>query len=174
MKKAKGNNAQPTETTKNAWRFSPDVAKEMEDLPKVAEFLDWITSSLADDTPASLVPSVLDDEWWLIGNHFAWRGSQVNTDLALAAQCELEGDVYTEDDTYFDFYSSSEYLNLRRTFLDDARKAHTNALVKVVWRAYNAGRLSPDRLSPDSSETRFLRREARRAAYKPVIAKVSE
>jgi hypothetical protein len=71
--------------------------------PKFAVFLDWITSSLADGTPTSRT-EVPDDG--LVGNHFAWRGSQVNTDLATAAHCELEGDVYTEDDIYFDFYSS--------------------------------------------------------------------
>jgi hypothetical protein len=93
-------------------------------------------------------------------NHFAWGASQVNTDLALAAQCESEGDIGIEDDNYFDFFRSSEYQKLQRTFKEEVED-DASALVNMVWRAYNAGLLSPERLEPDSAYVRAERRRIR-------------
>ncbi len=91
---------------------------------------------------------------------FALGASQVNADLALAAQCESEGDIGIEDDEYIDFLLSSEYQTLQSTFIEEVQN-DVYALVNLVWRAYNAGRLSPDRLEPDSA---YVRKERRRRA----------
>jgi hypothetical protein len=80
-----------------------------------------------------------------IGNHFVWSSSQINTDLAIAAQCEFEEDIYLEDEDFFDLYRSPMYWNLRQTFMQDAEKGYSGSLLNVVWRAYKAGLVSPDR-----------------------------
>jgi len=106
----------------------------------------------------------VDDNDWLIGNHFAWGSSQINTDLALAAQCEFEEDIYLEDENFFDLLRSPMYRNLRQTFMEDAETGDSRALLNVVWRAYNAGLVSPDRLVPDTNEVRSERRMRRNEA----------
>jgi hypothetical protein len=45
-------------------------------------------------------------------NHFTWGSSQVNTDLTLAAACEFEGDLYEEDQQFYDLMQSPMYLKL--------------------------------------------------------------
>jgi len=121
------------------------------------DVLHEISSAMLDDCPKSQKDCPHEDDSF-IGNHFAWGASQINTDLAIAAQCEFEEDVYPEDENFFDLYRSSEYVRLRRTFLEDAEGGHSDALLKIVWRAYNAGLVSPNRLIPDSREVRQERR----------------
>jgi hypothetical protein len=91
-------------------------------------------------------------------NPFAWGASQVNTDLALAAHCELERDFQFEDDDFFNFFWSSEFQKLQQTFKEEVETEESYALVGLVWRAYKAGRLSPERLEPDSESVRAERR----------------
>jgi hypothetical protein len=88
------------------------------------------------------------------GNHFAWGGSQVNTDLAQAAHCESEEDIFLEDGTFFALLASSEYQRLKQTFMEEAEKGDADAVLNLVWRAYNAGTYSPERRHPDSNEVR--------------------
>jgi hypothetical protein len=97
----------------------------------------------------------------LENNPFAWSASQVNTDLALTALCEAEGDIGIEDDNYWDFCWSSEYQKLQETFKAEVEDGDTFALLNMVWRAYNAGRLSPERLEPDSAHVRVERHRRR-------------
>jgi hypothetical protein len=122
----------------------------------VREFLNGISIEEIPQPPKS-VEQAGGGRADLVNNHFACGASQVNTDLALAAQCESEGDIYTEDDTFFDLCASSEYLKLRQTFVDGALGSRY-ALSELVWRAYNAGRLSSDRLEPASAYARTERR----------------
>ena len=42
--------------------------------------------------------TVIPKNDFLIDNHFAYSASQGNTDLAIAAQCELEGDFSVDGD----------------------------------------------------------------------------
>jgi len=106
-----------------------------------------------------------DDEF-LINNHFAWGSSQVNTDLAMAAQCEAVEFVTDEGDTFYDLYGSTEYQKLMQTFREEAEaEPRVDALTHLVWRAYNAGRLSPERMEPDIPQLwreRICRREQER------------
>jgi hypothetical protein len=100
----------------------------------------------------------------MIGNHFAWGSSQVNTDLALAAQCEAEEDIYPEDETFFNLLRSPMYRDLAQTFIADGERGDSSALLKVVWRSYKAGLASPDRLIPDTKQVRMARWRARNEA----------
>ena len=133
----------------------------------IREFLDRISFEETPDPPTSSekcadLPGHAD----LLNNYFACGASQFNADLALAAQCEYEGDVQSDDDTFVDICFSSEYLKLKRTFVETAL-GNSYALTELVWRAYNAGRLSPDRLYPDSASVRSERqRRAERDAAK--------
>ena len=133
----------------------------------IREFLDRISFEETPNPPTSSekcadLPGHAD----LLNNYFACGASQFNADLALAAQCEYEGDVQSDDDTFVDICFSSEYLKLKRTFVETAL-GNSYALTELVWRAYNAGRLSPDRLYPDSASVRSERqRRAERDAAK--------
>ena len=89
---------------------------------------------------------------------FLIGASQVTTDLALAAQCEFEEDIHVEDDRYFDYLRSPMYWKSREAFIEDAVLGNPRALLNFAWRHYNAGLLSPDRLLPDSKQTRQERR----------------
>jgi hypothetical protein len=132
------------------------------------EVLLEISSAKADDCPMSQ-NDCPDEDCSYIGNHFAWGASQVNTDLAIAAQCEMGEDIYLTDGSFCDLLRSSEYWKLRQTFLEDAEDGDSHALLAIVWRAYNAGLVSPDRLIPDSRgerQERALRRHEMRRASK--------
>ena len=71
-----------------------------------------------------------------------------------------KGTSASKIDEYIDFLLSSEYQTLQSTFIEEVQN-DVYALVNLVWRAYNAGRLSPDRLEPDSA---YVRKERRRRA----------
>jgi hypothetical protein len=131
------------------------------------EFLAKISMEETPNPPTSVEQSKdLPGYAELLNNYFACGASQFNADLALAAKCECEGDVQADDDTFVDICFSSEYLKLKRTFVETAL-GHGYALTEVVWRAYNAGRLSPERLYPDSDSIRAERhRRAERLAAK--------
>ena len=133
----------------------------------IREFLDRISFEETPDPPTSSEKCAdLLGHADLLNNYFACGASQFNADLALAAQCEYEGDVQSDDDTFVDICFSSEYLKLKRTFVETAL-GNSYALTELVWRAYNAGRLSPDRLYPDSASVRSERqRRAERDAAK--------
>jgi hypothetical protein len=105
-----------------------------------------------------------DSKDFLVGNHFAWGASQVNTDLAVAAHCESEEDVHLEDETFFDLCASPEYQKLKQTFMEEAEKDGEDAVMNLVWRAYNAGTYSPERRHPDSREVRQERQRHREKA----------
>lgn len=121
--------------------------------------LDISSAKWDDDCPESGE----DDDDSLVGNHFAWRSSQINTDLTVAAHCEMEGDIYLEDEDFFNLFRSDMYWNLRQTFMEDAVNGDGCSLLKVVWRAYKAGQASPDRLIPDTNEARIKRNRQRHA-----------
>jgi hypothetical protein len=93
-------------------------------------------------------------EHW--GNHFVWGSTQVNSDLALAAQCELEEDITADDpdDGIFEFCRSPMFWKLRQQFVKEATEGGSHAFIHLVWRCYSAGRLSPDRLAPRTPEQR--------------------
>jgi hypothetical protein len=118
----------------------------------IRQFLDGICAELIDSAQmrSHLMPDVEN-------NPFAYSASQLNSDLALAALCESEGDISIEVDEYWDFFWSSEYQKLQRTFRKDVEARDENALVNLAWRAYSAGRLSPERLVPDSADSRAER-----------------
>lgn len=124
--------------------------------PEQRDALLEISSAKWDDCPMSR-DECPDEDANFIGNHFAWSSSQINTDLALAAQCELAGDIYLEDEDFFDLFRSPMYWNLRQTFMADAMDSDSGSLLKVVWRAYKAGLASPNRLVPDTKQVRIDR-----------------
>jgi len=154
-----------TKKTSKKSALKPVAATTREDI--IREFLDKISFEETPDPPTSSekcadLPGHAD----LLNNYFACGASQFNADLALAAQCEYEGDVQSDDDTFVDICFLSEYLKLKRTFVETAL-GNSYALTELVWRAYNAGRLSPDRLYPDSASVRSERqRRAERDAAK--------
>lgn len=79
---------------------------------------------------------------------FLFGASQVTLDLAMAAQCEADGILDSDDKEFFDLFRSPLYWTARETFVRDAADGNTYAMLFLVWRAYNAGRLSPNRLEP--------------------------
>jgi hypothetical protein len=91
---------------------------------------------------------------------FLLGASQVNADLASAAQCEFEEDISVDDidGCFFDIFRSPMYWSLRETFVKEAASGDTYSFMRLVWRVYNAGLLSPDRLLPDSTQRRQERR----------------
>jgi hypothetical protein len=144
-------------TTKNsALKLVPETAAtNREDI--IREFLDGISLEETPNPPKSVEENTsLPGHADLLNNYFACGASQFNADLALAAQCESEGDMQSDDDTFVDICFSSEYLKLKRTFVENAL-GNGYALTELVWRAYNAGRLSPERLEPDSASMRAER-----------------
>jgi hypothetical protein len=128
----------------------------------IQEVLDAISFGDCAETPETERESS-SDLWgddFLVNNHFAYNASQVNADLAQAALCELSHDFGVTDSNSQDFYGSSEYEKLRQTFLDGlkanlrSKTGHEDILLSVVYRAYNAGRLCPERLDPRSEYAR--------------------
>jgi hypothetical protein len=99
-------------------------------------------SEAREDTLADYVAKQYPE---LVGNPFAWSASQFNTDLALAAQCELTGDIYFGDELLFEILRSPTYWNARQSWMADAEKGDPYALVNFAWRVYYAGILSPKR-----------------------------
>ncbi|WP_158792448.1 hypothetical protein [Granulicella sp. L60] len=83
------------------------------------------------------------------GNHFLWGAYQENTDLALAAECESENDINIDGpEPIFNLTRCPMYWKLRQQFVKDAASGDEHSFLYAIWRAYNAGRLSPDRLTP--------------------------
>jgi hypothetical protein len=103
----------------------------------------------------------------LVNNYFAYGASQVNTDLAVAAECEACNDFGPQDNDWLDFCISTEYGKLRRTFLEDVKAnlagktGRVDPLLNAVYRAYYAGMLSPERKEPYSTYDRIERHRRR-------------
>jgi hypothetical protein len=91
---------------------------------------------------------------------FLWGATQVNVDLAVAADCEVREDIFLEDGDFFGLLSSPMYARLIEAFMEDAMQGDSCALLNVVWRAYKAGLASPNRLIPE--EIRQERRQQER------------
>jgi len=134
----------------------------------IQEVLDAIT--LGECSVAAPTTSREADDDFLINNHFAHGASQINADLAVAAQCESEGDFSAGGDEFIDFYASTEFDKLRQTFLDDVKdrlrmkiekdycSSVDDPLHNFASRIYYAGLLSPERKEPDSAYVRAERR----------------
>ncbi len=82
------------------------------------------------------------------GNHFVYGGTQVNADLAALAACEqkLLIDFGGAQPNGFDMLRSPMFWNLRQSFVESAAAGDSFAFADAVYRAYMAGRISPDRL----------------------------
>jgi len=97
-------------------------------------------------------------------DRFTFFSSQVDSDLSLASLGEYCGDPELDherlDSPWFDLTRSAMYWRLREAFIESAAKGHNTAFLDAVCRAYNAGRLSPDRLSPVSGAERKERKLA--------------
>jgi hypothetical protein len=91
----------------------------------------------------------------------------------LAGVSRLGSAIYLEgDEDFFDLFRSPMYWNLRQTFMEDCVNGDSCSLLKMVWRAYKAGKASPDRLIPDTKQVRMERAQQRRtskAAHKEYI-----
>jgi hypothetical protein len=161
----------PTSSKTNAAKTPESIREAI-----IQEVLDAMSlGDCSDPAPTSVSGYGYDDEDFLINNHFAYSASQLNADLALTAQCELEGDFdFNEtDDDALEFYNSSEFDKARRTFVDDLKerilanreKRPTNVadpLVNFARRMRYSGLLSPERKEPDSDYVRAQRRKQRR------------
>jgi hypothetical protein len=73
---------------------------------------------------------------------------------------------------FCDIVYSSEYLKLRQTFVAEALGSEF-ALSTLVWRAYNAGRLSPDRLDPDDAYVRKERHRERQLRHQEHLKRMA-
>jgi hypothetical protein len=85
----------------------------------------------------------------------------------VAAHCELEEDFAIDDcadSGAWDLLASPMYWQLRQTFVEAGSDGSGYAFLEAIWRAYNAGRLSPNRLTPDSEEMRSERSMRRHLA----------
>ena len=121
------------------------------------DFALQISSYKDDDTPVFPGPwSNADvDRGDTYGNHFVWGASSVNTDFALAAECEAGDDLSAGDDQeWTDLLLSPMFWKLRETFVEEAESGSRLAFMHAIWRSYNAGRLSDDRLEPRTEEER--------------------
>jgi hypothetical protein len=91
----------------------------------------------------------------VFGNCFLWGAYQENTDLAIAAECEAEDDISIDGpDPIFNLTRCPMYWKLRQQFVKDAASGDEHSFLYAIWRAYNAGRLSPERLVPRTPEER--------------------
>jgi hypothetical protein len=72
--------------------------------------------------------------------------SQANTDLAIAAQCELENKIYVGDANFLALSSSTQFQKLEEVCIDEAKTDEAEARLKFGWRLYSAGLLSPERM----------------------------
>jgi hypothetical protein len=84
----------------------------------IQEVLDAMFLGDCSDQPPITSLNGYEDEDFLINNHFAYSASQLNADLALAAQCELERDFDFDvtDDDALEFYNSSEFGRSKRSW----------------------------------------------------------
>jgi hypothetical protein len=102
--------------------------------------------SCADDEPGDEDPLLL-------------ASSQINTDFVVAAQFERDEylSIDNMDQGFFDLFRSPTYWKLRETFVEDAARGDEYAFMTAIWRAYNAGRVSPDRFISPSRQQRKKR-----------------
>jgi len=100
-----------------------------------------------------------DSEKSVYGSQFLHTASQINADFTIAAQCEFEKDFCLEDPDpdFCDLCRSVMYWKLRETFIEDALQGDATAFATAIWRAYNAGRVSPDRFIPATRGQRNAR-----------------
>jgi hypothetical protein len=83
---------------------------------------------------------------------FLWGAEKINTDLALAAQFELDGTANDDEGSgYFELLRSPMFWKLRDAFVEAAGEGDRFAFVRAVWRAYNAGLVSPNRFIPPTN-----------------------
>jgi hypothetical protein len=137
--------------------LSPEQRSEIE-----RELLLQISHAMQEDPPTDF-----GEEFRHMTNLFSYGSSQVNTDLTMAAAYEFEGDIYEEDPTFYHLMQSPMYLKLVKTFIAAAENGNSIAVLMLVWRAYNAGRSSPERLIPDTDQVRaerWQKQQARRAS----------
>ena len=98
---------------------------------------------------------------------FVWCGSQFNTDLAAAADAELQQDTSMDtDESLIDMPASPMYRMLRDQFIQEACAQSEYAFMGLVWRAYLAGRLSPDRFNIRPEAERQLKRHEQHLSSK--------
>jgi hypothetical protein len=90
---------------------------------------------------------------------FSRASSQINTDLSIAAHCEEEDDLCLDSETFYALSFSPMYWKLRETFVEEGAAGDPFAFQNAIWRAYNAGLVSPERFIPHSSEVRRERHE---------------
>jgi hypothetical protein len=90
---------------------------------------------------------------------FVWGSARVNADLALAAHGELEGWLNTGDDlqdnpgsSFSELINSAMFLRLRDAFIEEAETGSRMSFARAVWRAYNAGLMSPIRITAPASD----------------------
>jgi hypothetical protein len=160
MATKKINSTQPNQIKENATNAAKVAGKE----PNAMEILLKVSSCNYGEEPEFPNRWMIgnndgnNDEYW--GNHFVWGATQVNLDLAQAALCEMEGDIAADnsDNGIFDFCRSPMYWKLRTEFLKDAVNESDESFLYLVWRAYNAGRLSPDRIVPRTKAERLRER----------------
>jgi hypothetical protein len=62
----------------------------------ILEFLSKISYEVKPEPPKEEPDTC---SYYAVNNHFACGASQFNADLALAATCESEGDIFPDDDT---------------------------------------------------------------------------
>lgn len=93
------------------------------------------------------------------GNHFLWGAYQENSDLAKVAECESENDINIDGpDPVYNLTRCPMYWKLRQQFVKDAASGNEHSFLYAIWRAYNAGRISPDRLVPRTPNERLSER----------------
>lgn len=85
----------------------------------------------------------------------SFASSQIDTDFALAAQLEVEGDLSIDnmDQGFFDLFRSATYWTLRDAFVKAALVGDEYAFMSAVWRGYNAGRVSTDRFVANTKKS---------------------
>jgi hypothetical protein len=68
---------------------------------------------------------------------FLWGSARVNTDLAQAAQSDLDGTVNEDEgNRYFELVRSPMYWKLRDAFVEAAAQGNRYAFARAMWRAY--------------------------------------
>lgn len=80
---------------------------------------------------------------------FLWGSSAFNTDLTRLAQAQLDGTL--ESTGVYEMIVSPMYWRLRDSFVEDSEDGDPYSFVRVVWRAYNAGLMSSQRITPTTT-----------------------
>ena len=131
--------------------------KQSDDEQTKRRILEFVCSATDEGTP--VYPAKWErgeDSAGGYGNHFAWHGGTVNTDLARIAEAEGAGKIHIKNggsNDYEDLLLSPMHRLLCQQFIEEGMSpGGEQSFMHAILRAYLAGRYSPNRLTFEEAE----------------------